>query len=196
MKRAVDLAPFFKDYTILEARAEDLFAYELGNDQRCGRDHTRCCSTPITLSLIEAVHLTHFMNARLSSDERLQAIGRAVETAKKERSTAQNVDQGADAGEYCLSEAGATCPLLHEGACMLWEHRPLQCRTYELAQDTASDLWNTVLAPGLEKLSLETWFAYTGVMAHEDLPGFALADVVSGRYVQAVFHLMMRYGAA
>ncbi len=196
MKRMVDLVPFFKDYTVLEARAEDLFAYELGNDHRCGRDHVRCCSTPITLSLIEAVHLTHFMNARLSSDERLHAIERAVETASRERDANRDVGKDSDTGDYCLSGAGATCPLLQDNACLLWEHRPLQCRTFELPQDTAADLWDTVLEPGLEKISLETWFAYTGVMARKDLPGFALADVVSGRYVQAVFHLMMEHGAA
>lgn len=190
MQRVVDLTPFFKDYAALEMRAEDLFTYEMRHDQRCGRDHSRCCATPIRLSLIEAVYLTHFINAHLSSKQRLKVIEKAVETARQERNAADDVGQG----EYCLSGAGSVCPLLEENRCLLWEHRPLQCRTFGLPQEIATDLWETVLAPGLEKASLETWFAYTGVMAQEDLSGFALADVVSGRYVQTMFHLMMQHG--
>lgn len=191
VKRTVDLSPFFKDYTALTERTEDLFNYELGDRGRCGRDHDMCSRTPITLTLIEAIYLTNRINTLLTSEQRMEAIERAVKTAQLERETARNVGEG----DYCLSEADAVCPLLADGKCLIYEHRPLQCRSFELDPQTKTDFWGTVLAPALETLSMEAWLAYTGTLATSGLTGFPLADVVSGRYVQAMFHLMMESGA-
>ena len=51
----VNLAPFLADYTGLVATVR-LATRGL---PRCGRDHDRCCRRPLTLSLIEAVHVSH-----------------------------------------------------------------------------------------------------------------------------------------
>lgn len=185
MHKAVDLNPFFRDYEALQARLDD----EAGRPvAMCGRDHDRCCSTPIQLTMIEAVYITQRMNVVLSSEKRLEVIARAVETARRERLAASRVS----ADEFCLSDADARCPLLENGTCILFSWRPLQCRSFSLAEDKAGRLWETVLAPSLEALSLELWLAFAGTIARASLPRFALADVVSGKYVQALFHLMVR----
>ena len=97
-------------------------------------------------------------------------------------------------GEYCLSDAEALCPLSENGSCLLYEVRPVQCRTFDLGAAESSALWTSVLAPSLERLSLELWLAFVGGMAQDRLPRFALEDVVSRKYVQHLFHLMLAAG--
>jgi hypothetical protein len=53
-------------------------------------------------------------------------------------------------------------------------------------------LWEQALEPSLANLSLELWLGFAGSIARGPLPLFALADVVSGKYVQSLFHLMVR----
>ncbi|NLY41836.1 MAG: phosphatase, partial [Desulfovibrionales bacterium] len=190
MRRAVNLAPLFHDYEALSRRIDDLAGYELR--QSCGRDHDRCCHTPIRLRMIEAVYLTHKLNTALSSEVRLDAIGRAVQSAKQERAAARALSET----DSCLSDANATCPLSVQGVCIVFPYRPLQCRTFGLDADTSLDVWDSVLVPALDRLSLELWMAFAGTMARADLPDFALTDVVSGKYVQAFFHLMLEAEAA
>ena len=185
MHKAVDLSPFFRDYEALQARVDDEAG---GIEAQCGKDHARCCSTPIQLSMIEAVYLTQRMNTGLTSEKRLEVIARAVETARRERL----VDSQVSAEAYCLSDANARCPLLEDEKCILFAGRPLQCRSFGLDEEKARTLWETALDPALGRLSLELWLAFAGSMARGSLPHFALADVVSGRYVQSLFHLMVR----
>ena len=187
MHKAVDLSPFFRDYEALQARVDDDASSVV---EQCGRDHDRCCGTPVRLTMIEAVYLTQRMNVCLTSEKRLAVIDKAVETARRERLADSQVEGGA----YCLSDADARCPLLQDGTCILFAGRPLQCRSFGMAAERAGRLWDTVLSPALANLSLELWLAFAGTIAREALPSFALADVVSGRYVQTFFHLMVRSG--
>lgn len=183
MHKAVDLSPFFRDYEALQARLD-----EAARDvpQACGRDHVRCCRTPIRVTLIEAVYLTQRMNVMLSSGKRLEVIDRAVETARRERIAHSSVS----AEGYCLSDAGSQCPLL-DGVCLLFAHRPLQCRSFGLDEEQAGRIWEDLLAHGLQSLSLEIWYSFAGKIAEGALPVFSLADVVSGKYVQSLFHMML-----
>lgn len=185
MHKAVDLSPFFRDYEALQARVDEEAGKAL---DICGRDHARCCGTPIQLSLLEAAYLTQKMNVVLTSEKRLEVIARAVETARRERLA----DSEVRGGEYCLSDADARCPLLEEEQCILFSCRPLQCRSFGLDEKTSGELWVNVLAPALASLSLELWLAIAGTIARGALPHFALADVVSGKYVQTLFHLMVK----
>lgn len=185
MHKAVDLSPYFRDYEAMQARVDDE-SRDIAS--KCGRDHDKCCSTPIRLSMIEAVYLTQRMNVRLTSEKRLQVIARAVETARRERIA----DSQVAAEEYCLSDASARCPLLEDGKCILFSDRPLRCRCFGLDEEKAGRLWEEALDPSLTNLSLELWLAFAGSIARGPLPLFALADVVSGKYVQSLFHLMVR----
>jgi hypothetical protein len=111
MHKAVDLNPFFRDYEALQARLDDESGRVL---EMCGRDHFRCCGTPIQLTMVEAVYITQKMNVALTSEKRLEVIGRAVETARRERLAESQVR----AEDFCLSDADARCPLLEGGKCI------------------------------------------------------------------------------
>ncbi|QGY40351.1 phosphatase [Pseudodesulfovibrio cashew] len=191
-KRLVDLSPFFNDYNEVVERVEE-FVGEQGAGHACGLDHDQCCHTPVRLSLAEAVHISHRINIELTNEKRIEVIERAVETAQAERKTASAIGTEGESSEYCLSEAGAVCPLLEEGVCMLFSHRPIQCRVFGHDQSMDGELWSSLLTPALEKISSEIWFAYTGSLA-SCLPLFSLPDVVSGKFMETIFKLMMEQG--
>lgn len=192
-RNVLDLGPFFRELEMVQ----DLVDHSLPSGTTlCGQDHLGCCRTPVRLQLIESVYLTHKMNVVLTSDERLQVIERAVQTARLEREARAEIDkrnrQDSSEADYCLSNADAICPLLNESTCRLFSSRPLQCRSHDLPYAVKTELWATTLAPALERLSRELFLAVTSTFAPPDLPNFPLPDVVSGRYVQEFFHLMMR----
>ena len=186
-KQLVDLGPFLADYASLVLVAEDLSDFN-GNGQRCGRDHSSCCHTPVSLTLLEAIALAKAINVSLTAQERESAIDRAVEVAQQERATAADADRGAD---FCLSGAGQLCPLSVNGSCMVFKHRPLQCRLHGVDEATVEAIWHEVLAPTLTDGSAGLYLAYTGGLVSGKLPRFSLPDVVSGRFVQGFFHLLL-----
>lgn len=183
--RVVDLAPFFMDYEALAEHAET--TARSGGAAACGLDHTNCCTTPIRITLLEAVYLTQHINLELSREQRLAAIDRAAESSRKER----QAEAEQEGSEFCLSDSGAVCPLLLEQGCAVFDHRPLQCRTFGMAEEEAAALWD-VLSPALEKVSADLFFAFASTLPDLDLPTFSLPDVVSGRYVQTCFHYMFK----
>jgi hypothetical protein len=198
MRHLVDLSPFFADYRALVAQAEDFLSLEGKQDQgRCGRDHLLCCRTPVRMHLVEAVHVAHKINQELDSVTRLQVIDRAVPVARAETRAEAEMAELSSGAEVCLSDAGELCPLSELGECLLFDYRPLQCRTHGLPEEVDAELWAEVLAPGLEKTSRDLFFAFTSTFARDTLPVFTLPDVASGRYVQTFFHhmLAMRNGA-
>ncbi|MEW5774283.1 MAG: dual specificity protein phosphatase [Thermodesulfobacteriota bacterium] len=191
-RRLVDLSPYFAEYQALVERTEDLFGLEALERDRCGRDHDRCCRIPVGLSLAEAVVLTHALNTTLESEKRLSIIAAAVDAALRERRT--TAAQPADEADFCLTDADSACPLLERGRCLLFARRPLQCRSDGLPEDTKAELWDELLGPALARLSQQIFFAYTSAFLPRRMPAFKLPDVVSGRYVQTFFHLLMESG--
>lgn len=189
LKNQVDLAPFFNDYDKMVDQAEDLADLSV-KQERCGCGHIMCCTTPVMLTLAEAVYLGTKVNLELCSDGRMELIERAAEVSCKERETMAMMGEN----DFCLSDSGSVCPLLNDGECMLYNFRPLQCRTFELETDLKEEFWVEVLQPGLDMLSRQIFFAYFSKFPEEKLPVFSLPDVVSGRYVQVFFHLIMDLG--
>ncbi len=83
------------------------------------------------------------------------------------------------------------------GRCMLFARRPLRCRLSDLPSppglsgDGPSEgerLWVDMLEQPLEDLSRRTFTALAGCEPASELPCFPLPEVLSGRYVQTVFH--------
>ncbi len=184
-RHLVDLGPFFYDYEGICGLCEEYAS----PGHRCGKEHSRCCATPIRLSFIEAVYLGHALNVTLPSQTRLAVIDRAMEAARREREASRTGPAGV--GDFCLSDAGAVCPLLEEGQCLLFDSRPLQCRTFEIPAQAKAELWET-LEPAVDTLSRQAYFAFTSEMDDGTPPRFSLPDVVSGRYVQVFFHHLMK----
>lgn len=90
-----------------------------------------------------------------------------------------------------------------DGRCMLFARRPLRCRLSDIpspaspqpgpgcADDATGErerLWVEMLEQPLEDLSRRTFAALAGCAPSGDPPCFPLPEVLSGRYVQTVFH--------
>ena len=133
-------SPFFNDYNELVQRVDEQLESH-GHGQACGRDHIHCCRTPVRLTLAGAVFLSHRINLELSGEDRLSVIERAVETAQTERKAAAELGKDPGSEDYCLSEVGSWCPLLKDDKCMLFDHRPLQCRAFGLDESIEGGLW-------------------------------------------------------
>jgi hypothetical protein len=185
----VNLAPFLADYAGLVAAAR-LATRGL---PRCGRDHDRCCRRPLSLSLIEAVHISHRINVSLPSETRLALIETAAEASRELEDLKRRYDGNP---ERCLSSWSRLCPLSRDGVCLILAHRPLACRVHGLAEDAAAALWEKKLEPGLVALSRQVFLALAGSLGDGPLPRFPLPDVVSGRYVSTVFKYLLALSSA
>lgn len=182
--RLVDLSPFLADYAGLVAAAR-LAAKGL---PRCGRDHAQCCRRPVTLSLAEAVHISHRVNVDLPSEVRLAVMEDAAEGS---REMARLNAMYGEASPHCLSSWTRLCPLSSEGHCRIFANRPLVCLLSGVQPEAAAALWEKTLEPGLAALSRQMLLALAGTLGQEALPRFPLPDVVSGRYVSSVFKFLL-----
>ncbi|MFO7839996.1 MAG: dual specificity protein phosphatase family protein [Desulfosalsimonadaceae bacterium] len=129
---------------------------------RCGRDHSRCCFKPLRLTLAEAVYLQFAVNTEFSSSLRQECIDRALAGA-------------------------AACPLLKNESCLLYDFRPAQCRAFdrlrpEIPAEAAKDL---------QGVSLDLLEVFLGEKTGQPAPEFNVYDVVSGKWVQSFFHLLL-----
>ena len=175
--QAVDLGPFFADYQELVAEAKKAVAGYAASPDRCGKGRIACCREPVTLGLMESVSLSRALNRELSAGQRLkvieQAAGSAPALCVMDRQTGESND---------------LCPLSCQEDCLLYEHRPLVCRTWDLPVEVGDELWERILTPGLNRLSQELHMALAAEFPPEKEIEFLLRDVVSGKYVQSFFN--------
>lgn len=188
-KHLVDLNPFFDDFLQLLQEVDVLIAKKSPDNVFCGKDHDACCYTPVRLSLLEAVYLSHKINVVYSSQARQELIDRSVAASKLERQTVESVFSITQ--NYCLVDADTACPLLVESKCEIFEHRPLQCRTYGLLPEVKELLWSETIAPALQNTSTQLYVAFVSDFPANSLPVFPLSEVASGRYVQTFFHYLL-----
>ena len=189
----MDLSPFFNDYDEVAERVKEQADRSLKGNA-CGLDNVHCCTTPHPAFPGRGRASDPFHQPVLGSESRVALIERAVEVARAERRAVKDIGAEGENTEYCLSESGAVCPLLENGTCLLFDYRPFQCRTYGMDQSEGGRLWGELLTPALEKISAEIWFAYTGSMVKDGLPLFSLPDVVSGKFMETIFKIMMQQG--
>lgn len=192
-KSLVDLSPFFADHEQLLAEADQRTAKLLPSGESCGREHTRCCTRYLEVSLIEAAYLTHHLNRKLRSADRLAAIERSVETTRAIRvlrRETQGLANQDDELSARYAESGLSCPLLREDHCLVYPSRPLACRLDGLPSEPEHAAFPMSLHSRAEQLSQGLFLALTGDFCKRPRVGFPLVDVVSGRFVQSFFHLL------
>ncbi len=86
-----------------------------------------------------------------------------------------------------MSEEKILCPLNRELRCSLHQYRPLQCRLYNVPDDSIDfDLINNTLFD----ISRNIFFAFSGSFLEQKNLSFSLADTVSGRFVQEYFYYL------
>ncbi|MCR9244129.1 MAG: YkgJ family cysteine cluster protein [bacterium] len=102
-----------------------------GSARACDRGCAHCCHFPVGITFAEAEHLAF----AITRDERLRAriLAAAADLADRD----------------WLGLTGIACPLLVDGACACYEHRPLPCRALASADADAcaASLTGTGLVP-------------------------------------------------
>lgn len=162
----VDLFPFFSDHQQLLSRIDEA-AQADENRPCCGLNHDRCCRTILSLSFIETVFLSHLVNTTLPRQARLDLIDRAIATPL------------------------TRCPLSVDGRCLVPAGRPVACRLFDLETGRRQTI-ETPLQDGLKRLSGDVYFAFTSHFPHDPPLSFPLPHAVSGKYVQTLFHRLLR----
>ncbi|MEW6663951.1 MAG: dual specificity protein phosphatase family protein [Thermodesulfobacteriota bacterium] len=193
--RIVDLGSCFLEYRALLEEAESALASpatEAAEVSRCGRDTDACCTRFFHLGLVEAAYLSHHLNRRLTSEERLKAIQRGIEVNRLVCSVSPGKEPRTDdEEESCLAGTpglpGYRCPLSVERKCIAFPYRPLICRMYDLpgTHDTGR------FTEGIRGLSRKLFFELNGVFMEGDLL-FPMPQVVSGKFVEAYFKYITR----
>jgi protein-tyrosine phosphatase len=191
--RLVDLSPYFFEYELLVKEVDAMFEgyHKAGRSiPHCGKDTDACCKRTLNLQLMETAYLSHHLNRKLSREERLAAIDRAMST----------------------NQSTYMCPLSVNGACIAYSCRPVACRAYGMASYPMTGtsgierqaLYLNAAAHdekpfSLELVNRELWeisrrlfFALNGTFLDEKSLLFPIANVVSGKFVQDYFTLLSK----
>lgn len=190
-KSLVDLSPFFADYEQLLANIDKRLEEQSADHSFCGQGHADCCNSFVELSLTEAAYLTHCLNRKLSSKDRLTAIERSVEVSRIMRSLAKTEDEQKDVDFFeQYGKKNILCPLSIEQQCLVYESRPLACRFSDLKKDIQNKAFLNLCYERAEELSKDLFLALCGTFIGEKKVLFPLVDVVSGKFVQTFFNLL------
>ncbi len=141
----MNLADHLRRYMELTAQADDLFRTVErvhGELMPCKPGCNDCCSVYFELSLIEAFTLSSIFRQNLSPETQSRVLSRAqmVEPLFVDAKTMlQSIGTGdsTDGGDRidAASRLKIPCPLNEDGACVLYEHRPITCRLYGTPQN-------------------------------------------------------------
>ncbi|WP_029897070.1 protein-tyrosine phosphatase family protein [Desulfohalovibrio reitneri] len=198
--RQVDLAPFFADYEALLERLDEELR-EQGVTERCGMEHDGCCTSLVRLSLAAAVYIHHASNLSLGRRDREEVKSRAVEAGKTQRRVQREVRARTGHGgltpevSRAYRKEGVTCPLSELGECRIFPQRPVSCRLSDLPREKRAEL-RLELSPSLRKLSGDLFQAYAGTFPKTLDATFSLNNVLTGRFVQEFFHLLVKNEAS
>ncbi|MEW6595506.1 MAG: dual specificity protein phosphatase [Thermodesulfobacteriota bacterium] len=189
-RHVVELADFFAEYQgVMGEMEEQCAAWLAAHDDtgRCGREHDRCCRRHVALSMAEAVCLAHHLNRSLASGVRQECVERAVAASQRIRAAVRNSEVQGDDIQQVYTATGFLCPLSAGGRCLLYEFRPLACRSFGVPP-VAYDA--PLVADILANVSRNIFFALSGQFLGDEGLAFPMVDVVSGRFTQIYFHYL------
>jgi protein-tyrosine phosphatase len=148
--RRIDLGIYFDEYESVVGEIQSQLGLAMAEDLERFADapcETGDCSRVLMLQLVEAAYLLHHLNRRLTQEERLRIIQKALTAhcallgaspPQIYEGNAVVISNGSESGldELCLIGAGRpneyTCPLHENGACLAGRHRPISCRVWSL----------------------------------------------------------------
>jgi len=195
-KHLVDLFPFFKDYVRLLQEGDDCLA-GAGKESLCGQGHADCCRDLVVMSFIEAVYVNHVINTTLGRMTRQGVIQRALEVNRALRELERQGGENCGTPGFAVSyqRAQILCPLNELGECLVFENRPMACRVFDLPTRDRQGFVEG-LPHKLKNISDNLYFTFTSRFPGGLSLDFPLSEVVSGKFVQAFFHNLLKNNAA
>ena len=193
----VDLRPWLKEYKALVLKIDTDRINSGLNDSECGRGAQACCHEYVSLDFMEVIFLSHMINRTLKSAIRSKLIQEAADISSKTRKIAKalGLNQGDPSNQapnnIPLARAYAKekmrCPLNDGNGCILYDVRPIRCRCHPgFPEDSA------FVAETLKTLSKNLFFAFSGRFLEDQKLRFSLCDTLSGKFVQAYFHHLVK----
>jgi len=195
-KHLVDLFPFFREYEGL-VQEVDMHLLRDDGEPRCGQGHSACCRELVLMPFIEAVYTHHVINTTLERAVRQQVIHRAVEASRTLREVARETGTDFHTADFAAGyrQARILCPLNEAGDCVIFENRPLACRLFDLPGRERREV-SAALASRLADLSERVYSAFASQQPAGFSLDFPLPEVVSGKFIQAFFHHLIKGRAA
>ena len=183
-----DLSPFYQEYKNLTAAVDEQMA-KIGVPEICGKNCDSCCHTSFQMPLLEALYLNDNLNRLLTTEARNSAIEKALICHKKLQASLKCLTpkQLSIPQEIYIKDT-LLCPLSANGSCILFEARPIRCRSNG-CKEVDSPFLKSIMEE-LSRLSNETFLVLAGQLPQG--PGIysSLIETVSGKFIQTYFHLM------
>lgn len=182
------LSLFYEEYRAIVALIDEKMLNS-GVQSLCGYKDDCCCHTSFDLPLIEALHLNDCLNRMITADAREAAIKRALSRSQQLQKSLRclNTQQPAGYQELYVKDS-FLCPLSVDGSCILFENRPIRCRSNGgLGLD--AHFLETVMRD-VDQLSNETFLSLAGQYPQGSGICTSLVDTISGKFFQTYFHLL------
>jgi protein-tyrosine phosphatase len=193
-KHVVDLGVYFLEYEAFVAGIETAIAPLFKDKPSCGDTSDSCCFGYIELDLMEALYLHNRANRKLTANLRKTIVDTSAAIDKKVTGLRRELAAVSSAKEISSAHLTAAyallrqrCPLSHKKRCLLFEHRPIACRTAGI-DVPQNDEANTKRV--LNELSQTVFHAFSGQLVGSELPRFSLPETLSGRFVATYFRYM------
>jgi len=133
-----DLEECFEAYRDLAGRADK--AFEQVRSQYpalvvCKQGCNDCCFAIFEMNPVEAVYLSRMFSSNLARKQKREVARKAKKLSLRLKEISQKLnafehDAGSHDRMIALSKERLECPLHSEGTCILYESRPITCRTY------------------------------------------------------------------
>ncbi len=182
------LSSFYLEYQKLTT-AVDVQMEKISTQQICGKNNDHCCHASFQMPLLEALYFNDSLNRLLTIEARNIAIEKALVCQKKLQNSLKclTTQQSSALQETHIKDT-LLCPLSINGSCILFEARPIRCRS-----NRGDGVEASFLGPVMDKLSSlsnETFFVLTGQLPQGSGIYSSLIETVSGKFIQTYFHLM------
>jgi protein-tyrosine phosphatase len=175
-RTSLDLSEFYARYEQLLRRI-DTIAKE-GSDGQ-GTPDQMFCTRSFSLAPIEAIYLNEKVNIGLSANQRKNVIeSAAIHSSSRKIKSEAFVDD--------------CCPLFIEDACLLTQHRPIQCRIRGIE---FSDKQLAEISHELSDLSRGIFKALIDKEYEGTPPSVPRTEAISGKFIQKYFQHLTSWKA-
>lgn len=198
-KHLVDLVPYFSEYEVFVSEIERTIKENMPPAlliKECGGKENKCCKDIFSIQLIESAYLHHYINKTLCRDDRMRVIERAC--------SLRNLNQDEIKVNYL-------CPLYEEEHCLVYQKRPLRCKTFGyysafqqfLNNSEAKDkdkvilerISDNALEESLHEISKQLFLALNSSFLKDKELRFNIINVASGKFVQDYFEYILKTGS-